>query len=174
MWQGHFGDFRTHLFELLDAFVEAGHDARLEAFAAKFLDQTDLEALQITLHAFAGGRHHRARTLRNGGGVALVMAADHFLQQGRIEYGAGARANLVKRGGHGDRTETGYAAVGRLNTDGTGQRARLTNGAASVGSQGERGLERGHRSCGTAAGTARHTLGIPRIVGGLVGGVLGG
>ena len=36
MRQGHFGDLRAHFLKLLDAFVEAGHDARLEAFAEGF------------------------------------------------------------------------------------------------------------------------------------------
>ena len=174
MRQGHFDDLRAHFLKLLDAFVEAGHDARLEAFAAELLDQADLEALQIALHAFAGCGDHRTRAFRNGGGIALVVSADHFLQQGRVEHRTGARADLVERGGHGDRAETGDAAVGRLDADGTGQRARLADGAAGVGTQGERSFECGHCGCGTAAGTARHALGIPRIVGGLVGGVLGG
>ena len=174
MRQRHLGDLSTHFLELLDAFVETCHNARLEAFAAELLDQTDLEALQITLHAFAGGRHHRARAFRNGRGITLVMAADHFLEQGRVEHGAGARADLVERGGHGDRTETGDATVGRLDADGTGQRARLPDGTAGIGAQSERSFECGHGSCGATAGTTRNALGIPRIMGGLVGGVLGG
>ena len=174
MRQRHFSDFSAHLLKLLDTFVEACHNARLEAFAAELLDQTDLEALQITLHAFAGVRHHRARAFRNGRGIALVVASDHFLQQGRVEHSTGAWADLVERGSQGDCAETRDTAVGRLDTDGTGQRARLTDGATGVGTQGERGFERCHCSCGTTAGTARNTFGIPRIVCGLVGGMLGG
>ena len=98
MRQGHFDDLRAHFLKLLDAFVEAGHDARLEAFAAKLLDQADLEALQIALHAFAGCGDHRTRAFRNGGGIALVVSADHFLQQGGVEHRTGARADLVERG----------------------------------------------------------------------------
>ena len=102
------------------------------------------------------------------------MAADHFLEQGRVEHGAGARTDLVERGGHGDRTETGDATVGWLDADGTSQRARLPDGTASIGAQSERSFECGHGSCGATAGTTRNSLGIPRIMGGLVGGVLGG
>ena len=174
MRQRHLGDLSTHFLELLDAFVETCHNARLEAFAAELLDQTDLEALQITLHAFAGGRHHRARAFRNGRGITLVVAADHFLEQGRVEHSARARADLVERGSHGDRAKAGDAAVGRLDADGTGQRTRLADGTAGIGTQSERSFECSHGSCRATAGTARDALGIPRIVGGLVGGVFGG
>jgi len=115
------GDLRAHLLKLLDTLVEAGHDARLEAVAAELLDQADLEALQIALHAFAGGGDHRTRAFRNGGGVALVVSADDLLQQGRVEHGTGARADLIEGGRHGDGAEAGDAAVGRLDADGAGQ-----------------------------------------------------
>ncbi len=174
MRQGHLGDLRAHFLKLLHALVETGRDAGLEALAAEFLDETDLQSLQVALQTFTGGLHRRTRAFRNGGGITLVVAADHFLQQCRIKHGTGARTDLVERGGHGDGAETGDAAIGRLDADGTGQRARLANGAAGIGAQCERGFERGHRSRGTTAGTARHALGIPRVVGGLVGGMLGG
>ena len=102
------------------------------------------------------------------------MATDDLLQQGGVEHGAGDRADLVERGGHGDGPETGNAAIRGLDAHGAGQGAGLTDRATGVGAEGQRGLECGDCGSGATAGAAGHALGIPRVVCGLVGGVLGG
>ena len=174
MRAGDLNDFGAHVLELVDGLAETGLDAGLEALAAEFLDEADLHALQIALGAFAGGGDHRTRAFGDGGGVTLVVATDDLLQQCGVEHGAGDRADLVERGGHGDGSETGDAAVGGFDAHGAGQGAGLANRSTGVGAEGERGLECGDRGGGATTGTAGHALGIPRVVGGLVGGVLGG
>lgn len=132
---GDLDDLGTHRLELLHGLVEACLDTGLEAFAAELLHQADPHALQVAAHALAGGFGHGARPLRNRRGVTLVMTADDLLQQCGIEHGARDRANLVERGGHGYGAETGDAAIGGLDANGTGQCALLANGAAGVGTQ---------------------------------------
>ncbi len=102
------------------------------------------------------------------------MPANHLVQQGRVEHGAGHRADLVQRGGHGDGTVAGNAAVGGLDADRAGDGAGLADGSAGVRAEGQRGFEGRDGGSGAAAGTARDAVQVPWVVRGPVGGVLGG
>ena len=103
-----------------------------------------------------------------------IVPADDLVQQGGVQHGAGDRADLVQRGGHGDRAVAGHAAVGGLHADGAGDGAGLADRAAGVGAEGQRGFEGRDGGSGTAAGAAGDAVQVPGVVGGAEGGVLGG
>src|SRR5207342_3414294 len=112
--------------------------------------------------------------IRQGGGVARIVPADHLVEQGRVQHGAGDRADLVQRGGHGDGTVAGDAAVGGLDADRAGDGAGLADGAAGVRAEGQRGFEGRDGGSGATAGAARDAVQVPGVVGGAERGVLGG
>ena len=102
------------------------------------------------------------------------MAADHIVQQCRVEHGAGDGADLVERGGEGDRTITGHPAVGRLDAHRTGDGSGLADGSTGVGAQREGRFKSGDRGSRTTAGATGDAVEVPRVVGGPEGGVFGG
>ena len=112
--------------------------------------------------------------VRQRGGVAGIVPADHLVQQGRVQHGARDRADLVQRGGHGDGAVAGDAAVGGLDADRAGDGAGLADRSAGVGAEGQRGFERRDGGSGAAARAAGDAVQVPRVVGGAVRGVLGG
>ena len=173
MREADFLDFCTHGFQQLDRFVESGGDTGFETFTADFLDQADAYALQVTLQAFTGRSGDRRDRGGDGRGITAIVASDNLVQQSGVQYSAGARANLVKRGRHGDGAVAAHTTVRGLDAHGSGERARLADGTASISAEGERRLIGTDRRRGTAAGTARHAGRIPRVVGVAERGMLG-
>ena len=101
------------------------------------------------------------------------MAGDHRVQQRGVEHRARARAALVQGRRAGDQPVARHRAVGRFDADGRGQRRRLADRPAGVGADGQRRLERRQRRGAAAARAAGHPVGVPRVAGRAVGGVLG-
>ena len=122
----------------------------------------------------------RAAPTRSGSGASMdveslrVVAADHLVQQGRVEHGAGHGAGLVEGVGQRDEPVARHPAVRRLHPDRARHRARLADGAAGVGADRERRLVRRHGRGRAAAGAAGDPAEVPRVAGRAVGRVLGG
>ena len=146
----------------------------LITLAGKLLDDADLQPAQVHLLAFACSLHHRWSWLWDGGGVALVVATDHFMQECGIENGTSDRADLVEGACHSDGAETGHTTISWLDSHSSGESTWLANRTASISAQSEWSFVGCHCGSGTAAGTAWNALSIPWVVGGEVCRMLGG
>ena len=159
--------------QLLDGAVERRQHARLVALAtAQLLDHSDPDALEVAGRAGPRCCHNLGYRREQRGRVAWVMAGDHLVQQCGVEDRARARAALIQRRRAGHQAVARHRSVGRFDPDGRGQRSRLADGTAGVRADGQRGLERRERGRAAAAGTAGHPVGVPRVAGRAVGGVL--
>ena len=166
---GHVGADRG---QLLDGFVERRQHAGLITLAAQLPDHADAHTAQIACRPGLRGADDVGHLGVDGGGVARVVSGDHLMQQRGVDDGARAGPALVQRRRAGHQAVARDRAVGGLDPDGGGQRGRLANRAAGVGTDGQRRLERRQRGGTAAARTARHPVGVPRVAGRAVGGVL--
>ena len=86
----------------------------------------------------------------------------------------GERADLVERGGEGDKAVAGNAAVGWLEADDSAVRGGLADGAASVRTEGGDGGAVGDGGGGTTGGTAGDARRVVGVTGFSEGGIFGG
>ena len=73
------------------------------------------------------------------------------------------RSDLVQGRTVGDQAVTGNGSVGRLNAGDAAEGTWLADGTAGIGTQSEEALIGCYCRAGTAGGTARHMLGVPRV-----------
>ncbi len=134
-------------------------------------DHADAHAAQVPA---GGGGHHAGYRQLDTGRVQRVMARDGGMQQSGVGDRTGQRPGLVQRAGEGDETVAAHPAVGRLDPDQPAHGRGLADRAARVGADRDRGLESGHSGRAAAAAAAGDAVGVPRVAGRPVRGVLGG
>ena len=138
----------------VDRLLEPGEHAGLVPLAAELLDHADAHAGEVALGAAPRRTDQVGQGGVDGGGVLGVVTADDLVQQRRVEHGAGDRSGLVEGVGQRDEPVPRHAAVRRLHPDRARHGARLPDGAAGVGADGERRLVRRHGRRRPAAGPA--------------------
>ena len=129
----HLDDFRALLAQLFHGGVVVLHHAVLPAIALELLNEAYLDAAQITLRAFAGGLHHGGNRPVHRRGVEGIVAGNNLVQERGIQDGTATGTRLVQRGRGCNQAVARYRAVGGLYAHGIGQRRRLANGSAGIG-----------------------------------------
>ena len=129
----------------VDRLLEPRQHAVLVALAAELLDDADPDTRQVPGRPLAGRADEVGQRLVDAGGVERVVAADHLVQQRRVEDGPGHRAGLVEGVGERDQAVARHPAVRRLHADRAGDGAGLADRPAGVGAERERRLERRDR-----------------------------
>ncbi len=158
----------------VDRLLEPGQHAGLVPLAAELLDHADADSGEVTLGPAPRGADQVGQRRVDRGRVQRIVPADHLVQQGRVEHGAGHGTGLVEGVGERDEPVARHAAVRRLHPDRARHRTRLPDGAAGVGADGERRLVRRHGRGRAAAGPAGDPVEVPRVVRRSVCRVLGG
>ena len=127
--------------------LDGGANLRVQSGGEVLPDQADLQTFDPSLQPCRVVGHR----LLDRGGVARVVAGDRPQQQGGIADVPGDAADLIERGGVGDQSVAGDAAVGRLDPDDPAVRSRLPNGASRIRSEGGDRFPRRHRRGRTPA-----------------------
>ena len=169
MRDGDGNDLRAFLAVEIKSRIDRCLGLFLDAFAEEFLRYADLHALDIADEGFL----IVLLFLRDGRGVARIMACDRIEDNGCIGDVFDERSDLIKGGCESQKAVTGNKAIGRFQTDDAVEGRRLTDRSARVRAEGPDGFIRCNSCRRTTGGAARYIVRIPRIAGRSEGGALG-
>ena len=161
MRQGNLNDFSAQLFIFFNGLHDFSLNLSINAFTKIFLRQTDAQAFNVIYQCFSEVRNFYVQR----GGVHLVLTADAVEYQSSVSYVFGNRSNLVQRGCECYAAITGYAAIGRFNTNAAVEGCRLADRSAGIGAQSPDSFTCSDSSSTTAGGTARNAVQVPGVVG---------
>ena len=176
--QGDVDDLAAGSLEPFNTLLPGFLDLFRHAIDAVFLGNTDLEAL----HGLATGCHKVRHVIGQRGGILGIMTGHGLQQNGAVLDRLGERTRVIERGGKGDRAPARGPAIGRFDTNRTGEGCRLANGTARIRSRRAKTQIRCNSSRRTTRGTTRRQhlaigtrpgivdrTGICRLVGGAHG-----
>ena len=144
--QRDFHQLRTQPLVNAQRFAHRGGRSRLEAGIEEFLRQADALAGDRTAELCRIVRHRQV-----GGGRVARIETRHRAQQQRRIFGAQRQhASLIEARGKGHHAVTGYPAIGRLQAGDPGERRRLADRTAGIGTRCGRDQSRRDRSRGAA------------------------
>src|ERR1051325_6664022 len=98
-------------------------------------------------------------------GIIIVAAADNFQNLSGLSNGFAKRSDLIERRSKGNETVAGYTSISGLKSNHSAERRRLANGAAGIGTEGEKTHARSNccrRAAAAAAGYAIMIMRVPR------------
>ena len=164
-WKAYLFHDSTRSFECRNGIANCALHASLHAGDEVFLRQSESLPANCGRSSFATRKVQQRRIKRAArtGGVMCIGASNCVEQERCIVRRASEWPDLIERRCKRDDAVARNATVGRLHANDASKAGRLTNRAARVGSDGERGMVRRNGSRRSARRSTRHAINPPRV-----------